>query len=118
LSVAWRFDNSTSMNLRHATSLALVGWYLMVPPSRADTWVCGQSFSAEMSRAWFGWGKDCDTMRSTVVFDAPLSEWHQVAPFETLAECEADRESMRKDNESATPQYNSECIASDDPRLK
>jgi len=34
LSVARRSANSLSMNLRHAAALALIGWYLMVPPPR------------------------------------------------------------------------------------
>jgi hypothetical protein len=57
-------------------------------------------------------------MARSVVFDAPISEWHEAAPFETLAECVAARETLRKDGESATPSYNAECIAADDPRLK
>ncbi len=107
------------MNLRHAAALALVGWYLMVPPSLADTsWICGHSFSAELSREWLGWGRGCDTMQRTVAFDAPVSQWREAAPFETLAECEADRETLHKSSESATPSFNAQCVATDDPRLK
>jgi hypothetical protein len=32
LSLARRFDNSMSMKSRHAVALAIIGWYLMVPP--------------------------------------------------------------------------------------
>jgi hypothetical protein len=32
LSVARLSANSMSMNLRHAAALAIVGWYLMIPP--------------------------------------------------------------------------------------
>ncbi|HEY9158671.1 hypothetical protein [Candidatus Binatus sp.] len=106
------------MNFRHAAALALVGWYLMIPPSLADTWVCRQSVSAELARGWFGWGKDCETMARAFVPDAPLSQWHQGAPFETLAECEADRQTLHKYSESGTPSFNAECFAADDPRLE
>jgi hypothetical protein len=106
------------VNLRHAAVLALVGWYLMVPPSMADTWICGHSLSAGLSREWFGWGKGCDTMERTVDFDAPLPQWRVSAPFETLAECEADRETLHKESDSGTPSFNAQCIATDDPRLK
>jgi len=34
LSTTHRSDNAVSVNLRHATALALVGWYLMVPSTR------------------------------------------------------------------------------------
>jgi hypothetical protein len=51
------------MNLRHAAALALMGWYLMVPP-----------FSA----------------LNTPDPYAPLNKWRVVHSFETSNECEAD----------------------------
>jgi hypothetical protein len=42
----------------------------------------------------------------------------EVAPFETLAECEADRDTMHKDSAPVTPSFNAQCVATDDPSLK
>jgi hypothetical protein len=85
------------MNLRHAAGLALVGWYLMIPPSVAkDSWICGDSISAVFARNEFGWGKGCDVMALTADYDAPLSIWQQSGePFERLAECEQARDQVR-----------------------
>jgi len=42
-----------SMNLRHAAALALVGWYLMVPPVV------------------------CEKGKCTAELNAPFSQWHR-----------------------------------------
>ena len=43
------------MKLRHAAALALVGWYLMVPPSMSEMdWTCGDSLSAHAYHKLFG----------------------------------------------------------------
>jgi hypothetical protein len=108
------------MKVPHAAALALAGWYLIVPPSLAETgWVCGNSASAVLSREWFGWGKGCHILDRTVDLDAPLSEWHEANPFETLAGCQsALAEGQRVSSDWAEPIHSALCIASDDPRLK
>src|SRR5271155_5503786 len=53
LSVARRSANTMSMNLRHAAALALVGWYLMVPPVV------------------------CEKGKCTAELNAPFSQWHR-----------------------------------------
>jgi hypothetical protein len=93
------------MKLRHAAALALVGWYLMVPPPK----VAG---------------------RLLVDLDAPLSKWTVYNPYETAAECaqgHVDFGKKIKENLTKEPtqdnkmQYqqiiSAQCIASNDPRL-
>src|SRR5260221_9838427 len=87
----------SQMSRRRAAALALVGWYLMVPPSLADTsWICGNSFGAVLARDQFGWGGDCRIMAHTVDLDAPLRNWTETQPFETLAECQSELEKRSK----------------------
>jgi hypothetical protein len=86
------------MNFRHATALALVGWYLMVPP---------------------GHNKAVDT-------NAPLSRWAMFLSFDTAKECERAGDKLRAMFRDS-PEFKSQgqqlseavvCVASDDPRLK
>jgi hypothetical protein len=88
------------MTLRSTAALALVGWYLIVPPSLSKApkdksmaalsrWTIVRAFDAE---------KDCDAERvksSTV--DLALGEYRGMPPEEI---------------------YDARCIAADDPRLK
>ncbi len=91
------------MNLRHAAALALVGWYLMVPPM--------------------------DLATHKLNPDARFSAWHNFGSYDHASACSSDREEQlnfwfRKgslsEGERLTVeglQY-SQCIATDDPRLK
>jgi hypothetical protein len=86
------------MNLRHAAALALVGWYLMQPPTHR--------------------GAD----GKSVFEDAlPLTTWKQIAAYDTAKECQAQIEHMEtlpaKMSEVEGAEF-MRCIASDDPRLK
>ena len=91
------------MRFPHAASLALVGWYLMVPP-----------FSV-----------------TDVSYDKPLSDWQQVDNYSSKTECEeGKRDTVREMTTlfaqawktSPTPKLKAlqagKCIATDDPRLK
>jgi hypothetical protein len=86
-----------AMNLRHVAALALVGWYLLMPPMTPD-----RHFNT------FG----------------PLSKWSVAKAFDTAGECnnfksDALMESMTKKVAIGVEGYSaSQCIASDDPRLK
>jgi hypothetical protein len=51
------------MNLRHAAALALVGWYLLVPPILTD--------------------------QLLVNIDAPISKWEHYQSFDSAQECES-----------------------------
>jgi hypothetical protein len=97
------------MNPRHAAVLAIVGWYLMLPPMDLEH------------------NLDSDS-------SAPISLWTQFegATFSTLAECEARKEAFKQEDldqiqkdpdarrmflkfiENADK---AECVKSDDPRL-
>lgn len=112
------------MNARHAAALALVGWYLMVPPFKPN----------DMHRPSF-------TLRSLEArilnLDAPLSKWEIYVPSDSADECEASKTATLKllDQQKITGKdsaitergakvillelqlRHSQCIASDDPRL-
>ena len=104
------------MNLlfRHAAALALVGWYLMVPPTR---W----SLSEPPSVA-----------RNSTTMDPsdPLSKWVVIASFDSASKCEdekitfwrkseADLDSVDPDRRVwAEAAREARCLATDDPRLK
>jgi hypothetical protein len=110
LSRARLFDISTSMNIRHAAALALVGWYLMVPPRIPGTGEVNQG--------------------------VPLSQWTKRRLFPHNEGCEAAKARLRQDalaaqtqNDAADPRRGrnpelhcvlckAECVADDDPRLK
>jgi hypothetical protein len=80
---------------RHAAALALVVWYLMVPPDSAKA------------------PHYADT-------EAPLARWTgREDYFDTLKSCEktlAELQNNERDKELIWA--SSKCIASDDPRLK
>jgi hypothetical protein len=98
----------------HAALLAVVGWYLMVPPLAYDL---PDLFSKPAE---------------------PLAEWNQVAGYDTAKECESAKAEMASTaikNEHALgcgstfetknpkcykefTKEDARCIASDDPRLK
>ena len=95
------------MNLRHVAALALVGWYLMVPPSAFKV----ADLASKLE---------------------PLWQWYQIGSFDSPNACEEGRRMMiykfmaelQRDSGNAGAVhgvdafYYSECIASDDPRLK
>ena len=97
-----------AMKLRHAAALALVGWYLMLPP-------------------------DQNPALPARDITAPISEWVRVGSFDSAVACEAEQQKrvqfyihLGLTTPEATSTYrdrtldyeNAQCIASDDPRLK
>jgi hypothetical protein len=87
------------MNLRHAAALALVGWYLMMPPTGRD----------------YSMGN----------VDAPLSQWvKRPTIYRDRKECEHVLDRHRRLTNSKNKQVavkfykQAQCIATDDPRLK
>jgi hypothetical protein len=118
-------ENSFKINL-HCMA-ALLGWYLMVPPSIAETsWGCAGGITDWFLGAWIGDAHHrdkCSGLREIADSDAPLSKWLRLGPFETVAECDVERrETLARGREngsrSISPSMQPECIASDDPRLK
>ena len=94
------------MSPRHAATLALMGWYLMMPPNACDlSSACkGESIfwnavsllrpqSESNRQSEMAWRNRVD---NDLVLNAPLSEWHQIDEFETLTECRARYEENQK----------------------
>jgi hypothetical protein len=93
------------MKLRHAAALALVGWYLMAPP-------IAKNFQS--------------------VLQAPLSRWSIEAGFDSADACNQAKFAVTQGRAVSklpnlpanaratisTAHRMSQCIASDDPRLK
>ena len=99
------------MNLRHAAALALVGWYLMVPPQAKE--------------------RELHYMLDTSV---ALSKWYIFGSYDSAEQCKDDLYRLSKQSydrfgqdkmvrpetkeEARAAQYvASQCIATDDPRL-
>jgi hypothetical protein len=97
----------SSMTLRHASALALVGWYLLAPPVKPGP--KGSYYIVDTG--------------------APFRQWLHVDNFDTANGCKerqrwltaalnnrvspSDPESL----EAYLGSYSSECVATDDPRL-
>lgn len=92
------------MKMRHAVALALTGWYLMIPP-QLD--------------------------KRTVDQTAPISKWTVYSPHDTADACHLAQVEQRTIAEQKATQIRdqdvgvvlrqfleSQCIASDDPRLR
>ena len=92
-----------AMKLRHVAALALVGWYLMLPPMV---------------------GNHTDT-------SAPLSSWRMTGSYDAAIDCRKELEDSIRDSykalkdphlpftRSASLQFlDAACVATDDPRLK
>jgi hypothetical protein len=96
-------DKSETMELRHAAALALVGWYLMLPPAYVH--------------------------HGMLAFrqNAPFTKWMRGRGFDGEAACKdliASVSKMRGPFENGQQAYvvaqtaAGRCVASDDPRLK
>jgi hypothetical protein len=100
------------MNPRHAVALALVGWYLMIPPLPQDSslladptpplsvWYLEQSFDT---------AKECESARKTEIHEAELQ-------MHALAHAHAIEANMGHAQFYLQHTF-SQCIATDDPRL-
>jgi hypothetical protein len=93
------------MKPHHAAALALAAWFLMMPPPKP----VGDHFVTN--------------------FTAPLSKWTRVRRFEEQSQCETVRASYQKKptgnlvimlgaQQAQATTKASQCVASDDPRLK
>jgi hypothetical protein len=93
------------MKPRHAAALALVAWYLMIPPPR-----------------------QIDS-RFQTNFLAPIDKWVQLRRFELESECEAARDDYMKNppggvanmlsskQQAQAVMKAAKCVSADDPRL-
>src|SRR5882762_7449737 len=94
------------MKSRHAAALALVGWYLMLPPPmRLSDGRIDPDLSSDLS--------------------APLADWFHVRSFDTAADCTAELEVMKRrgaqfQREHPLPvlvENANRCVSSNDPRF-
>ena len=119
------------MKPRHAAALALVGWYLMVPPMvhKEDwqDWKNGRGVSTTPLSAWFTWNwfdtADACTKQREAEIDRfgtdQLNAYHEWlagrAPSDDLLEEWAYTYSI--DSAMYDAFNRSQCVATDDPRL-
>jgi hypothetical protein len=103
------------MKSRHATTLAIVLWYLMIPPIGADNKVDSH---APLSQWRIGVGfesqKQCDDSLKDAIQN-PMS------PAEYQAAASATRKAKMKPlsmSEMTKRTAESQCVAGDDPRIK
>jgi hypothetical protein len=108
------------LKFRAAAAFALISWYLVKPPMRCERWNIWRLGSTCLE-------VDVDTSAD---LDAPLSKWHIVSPFERLVDCDAERMGAIQELQVAGAKTSpaelqnsifateSQCIATDDPRLK
>jgi len=106
------------MSLRHAAALALVGWYLMMPPLESHWW--------DRVSYQLGWIKEVPAWAAK---EEPLSEWDIYKSFDSADECAhaKDQNFVRSLENSSKTAYlkavfdrsvAAQCISTDDPRLK
>lgn len=84
------------MNPRNAALLALIVWFLMIPPSP-------------------------QTDYEQLAPKAPLSSWEQIDSYATLRQCKKDVERAMNADRSAETMGEFglfRCVSSNDPRLK
>jgi hypothetical protein len=112
------------MKARHATALALVGWYLMVPPSQSPPAALATNI-------------DAINAYKRMPQRLPISRWNIVESFDSADDCRAYALAASKEKEFVYPKsakaidlkavaadYShyagvwGKCIATDDPRLK
>ena len=85
------------IKLRHTAALALMGWYLFVPPQTRFWWIGEQRYDDA----------------------APLSRWTIDRSFDKASVCEAARLATQEQaGDAAIRMSHAVCVASDDPRLR
>ena len=102
-----RLKGNYIMNLRHAATVALLGWYLMLPQMKLQE---------TKDDAAVGSNQCTDVVDKS----APLAQWTLYASFDSAAQCKAMRAQLLALPKLADHQryVDSTCVASDDPRLK
>jgi len=106
------------MKSRHAAALALVGWFLMVPPNKKDDaplseWFVSHSYgSAQACQIAQNKSRDQATAKQKT-YDEMTDKQRRDLEHNQQA---LDQELT--DSEKFDAAFHSACIASDDPRLK
>jgi hypothetical protein len=110
------------MDLRHTAALALMGWYLMMPPNLAKTTCsCTGGFEGRIFDAWIGSNKrmdNCAQWGKIADIDTQLSQWSRIGAFDTYGQCEAQRGKnlLQEDNPvfPGPPSMQQRCVAAAD----
>jgi hypothetical protein len=103
-----------SINPRHASTLAIVVWYLMIPPIGIDNKVDAKApLSRWRASVKFDSGHQCqDSLKDAIE--------HPTTPAEYQAAAKATRKANMKpltQAEMIKRTAESQCVAADDPRL-
>src|ERR1700691_332662 len=96
------------MKPRHAAALALVGWYLMVPPLSNRTGPIERSGALAKWEAWFAFdtAAECEARVKTLT-DAAIGRLKAQPVASATEQRISDLQAL-----------NARCVATDDPRLK
>jgi hypothetical protein len=114
------------MNPRHAAALALVGWYLMLPPSQeAVDSACQWKQMTYLGKAkglLRGGGKwnfvQCDRESLDLDDSVPLSRWETGGVFKTRAECETRQSQPPTESEGAAAEAQAKSTLDNDQKLR
>jgi hypothetical protein len=118
LSVARLSANSMSMNLRHAATLALVGWYLMIPPASTYNGEAHVDSHASV-RSWTRIGRsfdssaDCEKAKEKSQKNVQDAEGRGL---ESAARMDANPDDQALAGYEAARHM--KCVSKDDPRIK
>jgi|SRR5271156_3052014 len=103
------------MKTRHATALAIVVWYLMIPPIGADNKVDPLALLSQWRKGvGFNSQKECDDSLKDAI-------QNPMTPAEYQAAAKATQQAKMKPlsmSEMTKRTAESQCVAGDDPRLK
>ena len=113
------------MKPRHAAALALVGWYLMVPPLSGKGVDLSAALSQWEEQAGFDSADSCERARArvwkcgAVLNNADKGDVNSVCdqPMRTRAQAK-DKEEESVIASVATQNMSALCVSTDDPRLK
>ena len=106
------------MKIRHAAALALVGWYLMVPPNKNDDtplteWIVRRSYDS--TEACQQGASDARAQAA-----AKLRHYDSMSDLDrrNLEHNQAALDQEIADNATIDQSFRSACIEANDPRLK
>jgi hypothetical protein len=103
------------MKFRHAAALAIVAWYLMIPPIGADYKVDARAPLLEWRKSVkFDSEKECEESLKDVIQHPTTPDEYQAAAKATLKA----RMHPISQAEMTKRTAESQCVAADDPRLK
>jgi len=114
------------MNPRHAAALALVGWYLMLPPTQEmlDPACPSRQASLMGTLKQLTRGTDANIIRCDVESlwldtRVPLSKWDQAREsFETLSACQAAKEKPLSEQERRSAESVARLVMEDDRQAR